>query len=866
MKRHRTFRHPLSSQRVQRHRLSLQPMGILLRGKTTSAGGCSLLLMKHTIWAVSVALMLVAVHTQAADPETPSDSPSVIGVTNTINDIKVGGNNRVEEEAIRVYLTSRVGESLNQDAIDKDIRAIYKMGFFKNVEARVTEENGKTLLTYWVEERPLIKEVHTEGNKGLSKEDLENALKVHPRTILNPVKIRTGIGNAKKEYEKKGFLDADITYRTEETTAGEVILTFTVNENDKVRIQAMEFEGNKAFPSSQLASILSTRKQNFLSRFLNTGVMNREALKTDVERLTAWYYDSGYINVRIDEPKVERKEDGIHVTMRIDEGEQFMMGDVSFTGEVPGGEEEAKRRVALEKGTVFKASMLRDDVFRLTGFFSDLGYAFVNVEPETSVHPETKTVDVAYRVDKGPEVYIDRIEVAGNTKTRDKVIRRELRIQEQTLFTATGLQYSKERVQRLGFFEDVNVTTQRGARNDLLNVLVDVKEAQTGAFSVGAGFNSSTSIIANARVQENNLMGYGQQLTVGASIGTQYRNSILSYTIPYVLDTPLTLGADLFDWRFAFEDFDRSGLGGNLRTFYPLTALGIYSLWGLPLEDVRLGLQYQWERSRISNFDPITPAAIRAERGSKTSGTITPSFVRNTLNHPFDPTAGSMQQLSFGLAGIGGEEHYKKAEVEARFFIPLYRSPRWGQFTWMTGGFLGYGVGDINFRERGPIGTDSQEILKDDMPLFDRYFPGGINSIRGFGERSLGPREKVTVAITDPDATGGLSLKTYHRPIGGSEQLVLNNELNFPIVQQLNLKGVVFSDMGNAFSQKQGIDPSDFRYSVGAGIRWRSPFGPIRIELGKALNAKSDERTSTIHFSFGGFGGGGGGSRYYSPY
>jgi outer membrane protein insertion porin family len=184
----------------------------------------------------------------------------------------------------------------------------------------------------------------------------------------------------------------------------------------------------------------------------------------------------------------------------------------------------------------------------------------------------------------------------------------------------------------------------------------------------------------------------------------------------------------------------------------------------------------------------------------------------------------------------------------------------------MTGGFLGYGVGDIDFRERGPIGTQGQEILNNDMPLFDRYFPGGINSIRGFGERSLGPREDVIVSVTDPDAPGGQRLKTYHRPIGGSEELILNNELTFPIVQQLNLKGVVFNDIGNAFTQKQGIDPADFRYSVGAGIRWRSPFGPIRIEMGRALNAKSDEHTSTIHFSFGGFGGGGGGSRYYSPY
>ncbi|TMA52357.1 MAG: outer membrane protein assembly factor BamA, partial [Deltaproteobacteria bacterium] len=462
-------------------------------------------------------------------------------------------------------------------------------------------------MTYWVYERPLIRELRTEGNKGLSKEDLENALKIHPRTILNPVKIRRGIEEAKKAYEKKGFLDADITYRTEESATGEVTLTFTVNENDKIRIKEMVFEGNKAFSSDQLRSIMATRKQNLLSRFIGTGVLNRDALKTDAERLTAFYYDHGYINVRIDEPRVERKQDGLYVTMRIDEGEQFKIGEVAFSGDVPGGEEEAKQSVALEKGQTFKASILRDDVFRLTGYFSDQGYAFVNVEPETDVHPEDKTVDITYRVDKGPEVYIDRIEVAGNTKTRDKVIRRELKMQEQSLFTATGLQYSRERVQRLGFFEDVNVATQRGVRNDLLNVLVDVKEAQTGAFSIGAGFSSSTSIIASARVQENNLMGRGQQVSVGASIGTQYRNTSLSFTDPYFMDTPLTLGADLFDWKFAFEDFDRAGLGGSLRTFYPLTALGYYSLWGFPLEDVRLGLQYQWERSKISNFDPITP-------------------------------------------------------------------------------------------------------------------------------------------------------------------------------------------------------------------------------------------------------------------
>ena len=831
-------------------------------------------MMMHKILLASAALVILSFLTSSARAvehtgtdrgqlTSPMEQPktrTTAADAQKIDEVLVGGNDRVEEEAIRVYIKSLPGEPLDSQKVDTDIRAIYGMGFFKNVEARVTEQNGKTILTYWVSERPLIRQVSIEGNKALGKEELEAKLKIHPRTILNPVKIRRGVEEVKKEYEKKGYLDADITYRTEVGESGEALLTFTIAENEKIGIKDLAFEGNKAFTSDQLRSVIATQKKSFLSRILNTGVLNRDALKTDTERLTAFYYDNGYINVRIDEPKVERKEEGLYVTIRIDEGEQFKIGEIGFVGEVPGGAEEAKRQVALEKGQTFKASTLRDDVFRLTGYFSDQGYAFVNVEPETDVRLDEKVVNVNYRVDEGPEVFVDRVEIAGNTKTRDKVIRRQLRVEEQTLFSASALQVSKERVQRLGFFEDVNLATQRGLKNDLLNVLVDVKEAQTGAFSVGAGFNSSTSIIATARVQENNLFGRGQQLTVGASIGSRYKNTVLSFSDPYAFDTRFSLGVDLFDWQFAFEDFDRSGTGAGVRVSYPLAALGYYDVWGFPLEDVYAGINYQYEQSDISNFDDITPPAIRVEKGTATTGLVSPNFSRNTLNNPMDPTAGSFQQLSFGFAGLGGSANYEKVELEARFFFPLYRSPRWGQFTLMTGGFFAYGAGDIDFTEEDHIGTQGEKILKNDMPLFDRYFPGGINSIRGFGERSLGPRERVTVLVDD---NGETKPKTYRRPIGGSEEIILNNEIIFPIVQQLKLNGVVFSDLGNAFTHENGLDLADLRYSVGTGVRWRSPFGPIRVELARALNAKNGERTSTIHFAFGGFGIGQGGGRYY---
>ena len=351
-------------------------------------------------------------------------------------------------------------------------------------------------------------------------------------------------------------------------------------------------------------------------------------------------------------------------------------------------------------------------------------------------------------------------------------------------------------------------------------------------------------------------MGYGQQFVISANMGSRYRNSTLSWTDPYFLDTHLTLGLEVFDWKFAFEDFDRTGVGAGTRVLYPLEHLGLKTLWGLPMRDVSIGAQYQYEQSKISNFEPIAPDAVRAEKGTRFTSKIVPTLQRNTLNHPMNPTKGSYQKLTFSQAGLGGDTAYSKAELQANFFIPVYKHRRWGQLTWMTKSFVGYGLGDIDFTNEPVIGGKGKQVLKDDMPLFDRYFPGGLYSVRGFGERSLGPREPVTVLVNDDDAPNRVRADTFHRPIGGSQQLIFNNELMFPIVKPLNLKGAVFSDVGNAFTAEQGMDLGDLRYSVGAGIRWKSPFGPIRIDLAKALNAKNNERTSKVHFSFGGAGGG----------
>jgi outer membrane protein insertion porin family len=550
-----------------------------------------------------------------------------------------------------------------------------------------------------------------------------------------------------------------------------------------------------------------------------------------MERLTAYYYDHGYITVRIDEPRVERRDDGLHVTVKVDEGEQFRVGKVDVQGpSLPPETKPLREGLETAPGEVFRASALREDSQKLTERLSEDGYAFATVEPQTDIHADERTVDINFQVDRGRQVVVDRIEVTGNTKTRDKVIRREMRLQEQELFSAQKLRKSREALQRLGFFQNVNITTRRAAEDDRMHVVVDVKEAQTGAFSAGAGFSSADSLLFNARIQENNLFGRGQRLTLSGDIGSLRRNIILSFTEPYFRDTPLTVGADAFSWKLRFDDFDRSGTGFGTQLTYPVTAWGYTSLWGLPLDEVRVGTDYRIESASINGLDVNATRSIRVEEGTSTISSVTPRVSRNTLNHAFDPTAGSFQDLSLEVAGLGGEK-FMKAEARERWYYTFLRSKALGDFTYSLGGTLGYGfLGDGG-------------VNNDELPLFERYFPGGISSIRGFKSRTLGPRE------SRKDIFGRVISTT---PIGGSEEAILNNEMIFPIVQSIGLKGVLFVDAGNAYSADEGFTLDETRISAGAGVRWLSPVGPLRIELGKPFHTKPHDQKSLVLFSFGG--------------
>ncbi|MEO6028147.1 MAG: outer membrane protein assembly factor BamA [Candidatus Binatia bacterium] len=773
----------------------------------------------------------------AARPPTVKSPPAKAPATRVaahgegIAAVRVEGNARVDEEAIRIHIQSRVGQPLDRAMIDTDVRAIYAMGFFENVEVERREESIGHVLVFTVRERPQISTVAIEGTKKLRSEDVEAALKVRPHTILDAEKMRKGVADAKKLYEEKGYLDATITPKIEPGAAGanEIALTYVVDEGKIVRIQEIEIEGNTAFSDRKLKRVMTTSEENLISRFTGAGVLNADALKTDTERLTAFYYDDGYITVRVDEPKVERRDNGLYVTIKVAEGDQFKVGAISFKGDVR-DDLELDKGLDLTTGDTFRSSKLRQDILKVTDKYGDVGYAFVNIEPDTEIDQDRKVVDIAYKIDKGPEVTIDKILITGNTKTRDKVLRRELKVQEQERFSGTKLKKSRDSLNRLGFFQEVNLTTQRGRSEEKLNLQVDVKEGQTGSLTAGAGFSSADSLLFNARVQENNLFGRGQRAVLNADFGSRRQNFIASFTEPWLFNIPLNTTVDGFRWRLDYDDFTRGGTGVGVRMLYPLTALGyekFFNTWSL--DEVRIGAEYRLEDAEITDINRRSPPSVVAEEGRSLTSSIRPILSRNTLNNFFDPTRGSAQEISFEYAGLGGESDFFKVDAKTRHYFPFYKSPSWGTFVYSIGGQIGFGRGD-----RGDSGHE--------LPLFERYFPGGINSVRGFKTRTLGPREPVF----EPQ---GNEINTD--PIGGSRQLIVNNEIIFPIVEPLGLKGVVFFDAGNSWLDEDGWDITDMRYAAGAGVRWQSPLGPIRIEFGIPLNKKRDDKTSVVLFSFG---------------
>lgn len=767
-----------------------------------------------------------------------------------LKDVKISGNSRVEDDGIQLHLKSRRGEPFDSVTVEQDVKAIYRMGFFDDVRAELSPDG---VLTYAVKEKPYVRELKIQGASQVSREKVETALGISPRTILDRAKVAEGVEKVRKLYSEQGYVNAAVDFAVEVESNNQAVVTLDIVEGNRLLIKKVSFEGNKVFSAGELKDQIATKEEWIFSFITQRGVLDRDMLTNDVAILSNFYNDNGYIDHKIDDPVILRGRDGLEVVFRIQEGARYRVGKVEIGGELIENGKQMLKSVKLTTGQIFRGSRLREDISTLSEFYSNKGFAFAQVDPVTNVDPSKKVVDVALVITRGPPVYFNRVLVAGNTKTRDKVVRRELLANEQELFAGTKITQSRNALQRTGYFEDVQVTTKKTEQPDTVDVLVEVKEGPTGTFQVGAGYSSGDGFLFNANVSEKNLMGRGQGVSGSFSIGSSRQDFVFSANDPYFRDTRVGLGLEAFNTKREYSEFDERKLGFGVNTSYPLKYFRMPFFGADPADtrgsDVLAGnepmtiwdymrgsVSYDLTHENIGGVSTSAPDSIKSEEGKSLTSAVTPGISYDSRDHFFAPTEGSKSAFSVKMAGLGGDSRFIKSDLSGRWHYPLLKDPKWGgAYVLALGGSLGYGIG-LAERNNG----------QKDLPLFERYFLGGINSIRGFSERSIGPR-----VPSDCETEDGVTRCSSTDVIGGEKAVVMNAELLFPIMDQYGIRGVAFFDMGNAFGDSEKFSFGDMRRSIGAGVRWMSPFGPLRVELGFPLNKKPDDDTSVLGFSIG---------------
>jgi outer membrane protein insertion porin family len=800
----------------------------------------------------------------AAAPAGPSAAPgpTVSWQGRLIDRVQFSGNRKVEDDAIRVQLLSKAGTLLDAAKLREDIRAMWKMGFFADidVEGEVTSTGG-IVLTFKVKEKPSIRKVLVAGNDGLGLDKINEVIDLELDTIVDISKVKKNRDKIADLYVQKGFYLATVDWEVKPVNEAEVDVWFKIDEKSKVKIRDVEFIGNNSISDDELRASIATRRPDAMSFLNDSGTYNQEAFERDLLLVSAHYWDKGYANVKVGTPqlRLSRDKQYMYLSIPVDEGPVFTIGTVNFKGDLIGGPQKNLEKIHIRPGMRFARTTIAEDREALSSYYQDQGYAYANVVPLTKVDLEKRQISLTFEVSRGKRAYFERINIRGNSKTRDKVVRREMKISEGELFNNTNLEISKRRIIALGFFENVVVSTKRGSSDEFVEVNVEVTERPTGTFQIGAGFSSVENFIAQAQISQNNLFGRGQTLALQAQISSLRQLFLLRFVEPYFLDTQWTFAFDLYNQSRGFGTFYRNASGGTLTWGYPLSQL---LPQGKTVRDVRAFLTYKLEDVTITTGSGgianlgATSAPIAATsvanlfRGGVTSS-LRASLSWDSRNNRLFPTEGWYHSIFAEYASkyTGSENKFIRWGGFARHYRPL-----WGPFVLHVNAEVGI--------------TTSTDPLG--VPISERYLVGGIYNIRGFAPLSLGPKLR-----TQPPGDVGQGLGSL--PLGGNMQVIFNSEVEFPLFKKVGISGVLFYDMGNAYNledrycsglQRKNssisikFDPcfrfpesvtAGLRKSVGFGFRWLSPIGPLRFEWGIPLDPQSGEDPLVFEFTIGNF-------------
>jgi outer membrane protein insertion porin family len=719
-----------------------------------------------------------------------------------VNSIEIKGLKRIEETAIKSKISQKVGEPISQEKVNEDIKTIFKMGYFEDARAEIEPFEGGIKLIFALKEKPTIVRIEFQGNSKLDDAKLKEKLSITTGSIADAVLIQDNASKLRSFYEEEGYWLASIVPVIKKMGPEEVSLTYQIDEGPKVKIDKIVIDGNKALSTKQIKKVLSTKEWSIFSFITSSGYYKKDRMDLDLEKIRDLYFNNGYIKVAVGEPKIsltaDKKEMVINIL--IAEGSQYSVSSVKFSGNKIFSNDIINGKITLVPNKPFSKQQLRKDILSIAELYSENGYAVTTVTPDLIPDENNKLVEVFLKIEEGDKYSIGKIEISGNTKTRDKVIRREVRLDEGDTFNSKLLKRSYERINNLNYFETVDIVPKPQPDEKLVDLDIKVKERPTGFLSVGGGYSSVDKFIAMVDLTQGNLFGKGQLIKVRAEIGGRTTFYELNFRDPWFLDKPIAFSASLYKITREYIEYDKDATGFSVSFGKDFS------------EFIRGDLSYNFEKATITNISEDASIIVKEQKGTNTTSSITPFLVRDARDNYLDPSRGSRNSISLTYAGIGGTNKYVKGEIDSAWYIPV------GKTTFMLRGRFGYASG----------------IWSEELPLYERFYVGGIYTIRGLGWGEAGPRDSET-----------------GEPIGGTTELIFNAEYIFPIISELRLKGVVFFDTGNSYEKFE--DFGKLRYTAGAGVRWISPMGPIRIEWGYNLDRKHDEKSSRVEFTFGTF-------------
>ena len=721
-----------------------------------------------------------------------------------VSKILIVGNHRIESDAIVRVIKTKAGSIYQKDQVSKDIKAIFEMGYFDDLRAEAEPGPDGIRITFHVQEKPTIRRIKFTGNLRFDDDAIKENLTINTGAILNIYKIHSNIEQIESMYKEKNYHQIAVEYKVLPLENNQADIEFIINEGPKLYVTEIQFEGNKSFQAKKLKKEIQTSEKGFFYWITSSGDLDRTKLDQDAALLNNFYLNQGYINARVADPNVIIGQEGIQITFKIEEGPRFKVGHIDVTGDLILSREELLKDLSLGQAIYFNREKLRNDVIALTDLYGNYGYAYADVKPLIKEDSERLVVDVTYDIQKKQEVYYENIFINGNTRTRDKVIRRELLVQEQERFDGTALKKSIRRLYRLDYFEDIKVDSLKGSADDKMVLKLDVTEKPTGMFTFGAGYSSEENVFLVGSIAQRNFLGRGQTLRLEGQIGGSTSRYNLGFTEPWLFDIPLSATINVYDQYKEYTEYDRYSTGGGLGVSYPVR------------EYTRVYLSYAYDSSDVTKIADEADDTIKELEGINVTSSVSLSLGYDSRDSLYAPTEGSKHNISFEYAGLGGDVGFNKVTAETGWYFPLFK------------GLIGFVHG-----KAGTVNNNSDDKI---LPDYEKFYLGGINSLRGFDYRG--------VHITDVNSEGIESIR------GGTSMVQLNFEIIIPIVKKMGVMGVVFYDAGNVYDDN--FDLGDLRRTAGYGFRWFSPLAPIRIEYGQILDPREGEGNGRWEFTMGG--------------